>query len=76
VAVNATVISPGGSGFLKTYPTGCLVPATSTLNFGTGQTRANNAVLALGTNGQVAVLPSVTGSGTAHLALDVVGYFE
>ena len=76
LAVNATVISPGGSGFLKTYPTGCLVPATSTLNFGTGQTRANNAVLALGTGGQVAVLPSVTGGGTAHLALDVVGYFE
>ncbi len=76
VAVNATVISPAGSGFLTTYPTGCLVPKTSTLNFGTGQTRANNAVLALGTNGQVAVLPSVTGSGSAHLALDVVGYFE
>ena len=52
------------------------MPATSTLNFGTGQTRANNAVLALGTGGQVAVLPSVTGGGTAHLALDVVGYFE
>lgn len=75
VAVNVTVISPAGSGFLTTYPTGCLVPATSTLNFGTGQTRANNAELALGTNGQIAVLPSIT-SGTAHLALDVVGYFE
>jgi glucose/arabinose dehydrogenase len=76
VAINLAVVSPTGSGQLNVYPTGCLVPATSTLNFAPGQTRANNAELALGTGGQIAVLPTVAGSGTVHFVLDVVGWFE
>jgi hypothetical protein len=48
---------------------------TSVLNFGAGQTRANLAVLPLGRGGTLAVLSSQT-SGTAHVILDVVGYFE
>jgi len=43
-----------------------------------GQTRANNAVLALASNGAgtLSARASVGGSGTVHLILDVNGYFE
>jgi glucose/arabinose dehydrogenase len=77
VAVNLTIVSPAGGGQIVAYPAGTLAPAASTtLSFSLGQTRANNAIVALATNGQIAVLPTISGSGTAHLVLDVVGYFE
>jgi glucose/arabinose dehydrogenase len=75
LAVNLTVISPTANGFLTLYPAGWPRPSTSSVNVRNGRTRANNAVLALGTNGQVTVYTSIAG-GTAHLAIDVVGYFE
>jgi len=51
-------------------------PATSTLNYAAGQTRANNAVTALAsdTSGLAAVL--LGSGGTVQLILDVVGYFQ
>jgi hypothetical protein len=50
-------------------------PLTSTLNFRTGVVRANNAVLHLGTGGQISVSCSMP-SGTTNFILDVTGYFE
>ncbi|HEX5757880.1 MAG TPA: PQQ-dependent sugar dehydrogenase [Thermoanaerobaculia bacterium] len=76
VALNLTAVGPTGAGHLTAHPAGSLPPATSTLNFAAGQTRANNAVLALGTNGQIAVLPVVPGGGAVHFVADVVGWFE
>lgn len=75
LAVNVTVINPSASGFLTLYPAGWPRPNTSSVNVRNGRTRANNAVVAVGTNGQVTVFTSISG-GTAHLAIDVVGYFE
>ncbi len=46
VSLNVTIVDPTGSGFLKLYP-GTTEPDTSTLNFGAGRTRANNAVVGL-----------------------------
>lgn len=78
MAVNATVAQPTRGGHLQIHPAGQPVPDTSTINFNAGQTRANNAVLTLGTSAGLTVVPAVfSGSGgTAHLVLDVVGYFE
>ncbi len=76
VAANVTVVGPTGSGFFTLYPGGTGAPATVTLNFGAGQTRANNAIISLGTDGSIAVLPFVSGGGQAHLVVDVTGYFE
>lgn len=76
IAANVTVVGPTGSGFFTLYPGGTSPPATATLNFGAGQTRANNAILSLGTDGSVGVFPFVTDGGQAHLVLDVAGYFE
>jgi hypothetical protein len=78
LSVNVTVTGPTGQGYVTVFPGNFTVPATSTLNFSAGQTRANNAVTALSTDGlgRVRALASVTGSGTVHLIIDVNGYFE
>ena len=78
LSVNITVVSPSGDGYMTLAPGGLPVPGTSTVNFSAGQTRANNAMLRLGsmTGRPFKVLPVVTGNGTVHLLVDVNGYFE
>ncbi len=75
VSANLTVISSAG-GFVSVFPGNALPFRTSNLNFGAGQTRANNAVLMLATDGTgtVAVLNSST-TATQFL-IDVNGYFQ
>lgn len=65
---------PTAAGSIRLVPGGAPATGTSTLNFQAGQTRANNVAMALGASGDVVVdgLPS----GTAHIILDVVGWFE
>ncbi|MGH9360607.1 MAG: PQQ-dependent sugar dehydrogenase, partial [Thermoanaerobaculia bacterium] len=76
-ALNVTVVSASGAGQLTLHAAGTPPPTdATTLNFGPGQTRANNAVVALGASGEIAVLAVVGGGGTVHFVLDVVGYFE
>jgi hypothetical protein len=75
VSANLTVISSGG-GFVSLFPGNALPLGTSTVDFGAGQTRANNSVLMLATDstGTVGVLNS---SATAtHFLIDVNGYFQ
>ncbi len=78
VAVNITVTQPTGPGHLTLYTGEASPPLTSTINFGAGQTRANNAILALTPNGTgtLAACPAILGGGSVHVILDVVGYFE
>jgi PKD repeat protein len=75
VAVNVTVIGSAGPGHLRLWATGEARPESSTINFPAGVTRANNAVLRLGAAGSVSAFCSIA-SGTAHLVVDVTGYFE
>jgi len=75
VSVNLTVTQPAAQGHLTLYPAGPPVPTTSTINYGPGQTRANNAIVTLGPAGDVTVR-CVQSSGTVHAILDVNGYFE
>ncbi len=74
IAGNLTVAGPTAAGSIRLVPGGAPTTGTSTVNFRAGQTRANNVTMALGTAGDVVVdgLPS----GTAHVLLDVVGWFE
>jgi ABC-type cobalamin transport system ATPase subunit len=53
------------------------VPPTRVINFSAGQTRANNAILTVATDGSgtVTFLASLAGGGTVHLIVDVNGYF-
>jgi hypothetical protein len=75
VAVNLTVNQPTADGFLRLYPAGVTPPITSVVNYVTGQTRANSAILGLGNGGAVIAFVGQA-SGTTHMLLDVYGYFE
>lgn len=76
VALNLTIVTPTGAGHLQLFPGGSQPPASSVLNFAPGQTRANNAVLGLAGDGSLDAVLAIPGGGSAHLLLDVVGYFE
>jgi hypothetical protein len=77
IQANIAAVGPTGAGNLRLYPGDGTTPATSALNFAAGQTRANNGVFPLAGNGNgaLALLATVTGSGSVNVVLDVAGYF-
>jgi hypothetical protein len=78
VAVNVTVLQAQGAGSLTLHPGNLSTPNTSTINFPAGLNLANNAILALASNGEgtLGVTPVVSGGGTVHVIVDVSGYFQ
>jgi hypothetical protein len=78
VVVNITVVSPTGPGHVSLWPADRPDPLTSVINFSVGQTRGNNAVVGLATDGgrNLTAKAVISGSGTVHLILDVGGYFQ
>jgi len=78
IAVNLTAVQGSAAGYLTLHAGDIAPDATSTVNFVTGLTRTNNAVVPLAFNGTgtLAVTPLVGGNGTVHLIIDVSGYFE
>jgi subtilisin family serine protease len=75
VSLNVTVVSPTGAGDLRVFPTGLGIPLVSAINYGVGQTRANNATVALSAAGLLSVFCEQA-TGTVDLIVDVNGYFE
>jgi hypothetical protein len=75
VSVNVVVTEPGGPGHLTVFPAGSPLPLASTLNYVSGQTRANNAIVPIGAGGGISVLCGQS-SGTAQFIVDVNGYFQ
>lgn len=74
LVANTTVTNAKGSGYLSVYPSGASRPATSNVNFGTGQTVADLAIL--GTTGPSQGVTVYNGStGSADVIFDVFGYF-
>ena len=71
-------VNPGDLGDLRLYPTGQPAPLASTINFAAAHTRANNAIVPLGTGGQINVQCDMPPGSTAstHFVLDVFGYFR
>ena len=51
-------------------------PKESTLNFVKGDTRANGLTVQVSSTGSLSATYMSTGSNTAHLVLDVTGYFQ
>ncbi len=76
ITVNLTVTAASAAGNLRVYPTDLGMPLTSTINFGVGQTRANNASLLLATDGSGTISVKNDAPGTVHLIVDVNGYFK
>jgi streptogramin lyase len=74
LVANVAVTGGTSAGHLSLYPGGSSLPLVSTINYSAGQTRANNAILELG-SGTLQVRCG-QGSGTIHLILDVSGYFQ
>jgi Tol biopolymer transport system component len=78
VAINVTVLQAQGAGRLTLHPANLSTPNTSTINFQAGLNLANNAILALASNGEgtLGITPVVSGGGTVHVIVDVSGYFQ
>jgi hypothetical protein len=76
ISANVTITQPVASGYLTFFPGNATVPITSTINFRPGQTRANNAILPLSTDGLGTIGVLNGSSGTVHVIVDVSGYFE
>ena len=74
VSLNVTVTGTTGNGNLRLWQAGTPMPTASAINWSTGQTRANNAIVPLSAVGQVAV--RAQGSGVVDVILDVNGFFE
>jgi hypothetical protein len=75
VSVNLTVTQPTSAGDLRVYPADTSVPLVSSINYSPAQTRANNAIVSLNALGRIGVFVEQT-LGTAHVIVDVNGYFE
>jgi hypothetical protein len=58
---------------LRFFPAGTTPPLSTSIDYAPGQTRSNNGILLLGT-GQLDVTCHQS-SGTAHVVVDVNGYF-
>lgn len=75
LSANVTVTQASDPGHLSIFPGSTPPAGVSTINYGAGQTRANNALLPLDGAGALGVRNGQA-SGTAHLLIDVTGYFE
>jgi streptogramin lyase len=74
VSFNVTVTAPSAAGDLRIFPGGGGAPLASVINYGAGQTRANNGIVPIGADGSIVVLCDQA-SGVVDLILDVNGYF-
>jgi hypothetical protein len=71
-----TVVGPGGVGWLTVFPADAALPATSSLNYATGKTRANNAIVPLSSLGELKVYNYNNTASATHFIIDVAGYLE
>jgi hypothetical protein len=77
VSVNVTVANtPAGGGFLSIFPGDQGPPATTTLNFGAGQNRANNMVVTLAASGSGTFAIRGHAAAPFDVIVDVNGWFQ
>jgi hypothetical protein len=75
ISVNATVTNSTASGDVRLYAGGGRLPVSITIDYSSGQTRANNMIAPIGTVGGLAVHCDQS-SGSVQFILDVNGYFQ
>lgn len=71
VALNVVVTGATGGGYVTAYASGGPLPLASNLNYTTGATVANQVIAPIGAGGKVSLFVSAS----AHLVVDVAGYF-
>jgi hypothetical protein len=76
ISVNLTAVGPASPGFLSLYPGNGIPSTASSLNFAAGQTRGNNAVVLLATDGSGRIGVRNGSAGAVNFVLDVNGYFQ
>lgn len=76
ISANVSVVTAGGSGFFGAFPGNGFPVGTTIMSFAAGQTRTNNAVILLATDGAGTALFQNGATQPAHLVLDVNGYFQ
>ena len=72
---NLTVTGQTSPGYLYVGPSAINNPTSSSLNFPVGDDRANGVTVALGPGTLSATFVSQTPAATAHVILDITGYF-
>jgi N-acetylneuraminic acid mutarotase len=76
ISVNVTAVGPAAAGSLTVYPGDWVsAPVVSNVHFSAGQTRSNNTIVCLATDGTGAVKVRNGSVGAVHVVLDVNGYF-
>ncbi|MCX5612972.1 hypothetical protein OHB39_36285 [Streptomyces sp. NBC_00047] len=73
VVLNVTVTDPKSDGHLTAWPSGTTRPDSSNLNWTTGTTVANLVTVPVGSDGKVEI--ANLGWGSAHVIVDLFGYF-
>ena len=74
---NLTVVGQTKKGYTSLTPSPVAAPTTSTLNFPTGEARANGVGSRVDvSNGKVSLTYKATSGATTHLVLDVTGYYH
>jgi hypothetical protein len=77
LSLNMTIVGAGQTGYLRLFPGDGSAPVTSNLNFGPGQTRANNAIVTLASSGTGTItLQSGAPTQPLQVVIDVNGYFQ
>ncbi len=75
VTANLTVTDQTSAGYGAIGPTMTSSPGTSTLNIPRGDVRANSTTVMLSSTGRLGLVWKGPGGSTAHLILDITGYF-
>jgi cell wall-associated NlpC family hydrolase len=71
VALNVTATEPDRAGFLTVFPCDAAPPVASNVNYATGETVADAAVVGLAADGTVCVFTSAA----SHVVVDLNGWF-
>ena len=64
------------AGTLRIFPANASAPVATAIEFRAGQTRANNALLTLATDGSGGIAVQNDASDAVQLIVDVTGYFR
>lgn len=78
LASNFTATESSLAGWVSAYPADVASTGTNIVSFAAGRTRASNTILKLSEDGtgRARLEATVPGAGTAHVIVDVSGYFD
>ncbi|MEP7012474.1 MAG: zinc-dependent metalloprotease family protein [Acidobacteriota bacterium] len=77
MSANVSVTLPTAGGAFKLFAGDLVaVPTATTLSYSTGQTRGNNAIVSLSLDGAGNIKIKNESAGSAHIIVDVNGYFQ